>query len=136
MDTELGLRKPEPAVASIPSPAPVQDEHLPKLFGQYRLLERVGQGGNRTPANGSPDEKVANFGGGVLSRGGTSGWNELLFKFVVSGDRKPPTDLRLSFRRQEDRFGRPIDQPLPSITIEPPQDRKGSGPGPPSSFSR
>jgi len=91
---------------------------------------------NRTPAEGSPDENLANFGGGILSHGGTTGWNELLFKFVVSADRKPPADFRLSFRRQEDRFGRPIDQPLPSITIEPPRDRKGSASEPQSSASR
>lgn len=81
---------------------------------------------NRTPAQGSPDEKLANFGGGILSHGGTTGWNEFLFKFVVSADRKSPADFQFSFRRQEDRFGRPIAQALPSITIEPPQDRKGS----------
>jgi len=81
---------------------------------------------NRTPAEGSPDENLANFGGGILSHGGTTGWNEFLFKFVVSADRKIPADFQFSFRRPEDTFGRPIDQPLPSITIEPPHDGKGS----------
>ena len=81
---------------------------------------------NRTPAEGSPDEKLANFGGGILSHGGTTGWNEFLFKFVVSADRKSPADFQFGFRRPEDTFGRPIDQPLPSITIEPPRDGKGS----------
>jgi serine/threonine protein kinase len=81
---------------------------------------------NRTPAKGSPDENLANFGGGILSHGGTTGWNEFLFKFVVSADRKIPADFQFSFRRPEDTFGRPIEQALPSITIEPPRDGKGS----------
>jgi serine/threonine protein kinase len=81
---------------------------------------------NRTPAEGSPDENLANFGGGILSLGGTTGWNEFLFKFVVSADRKSPADFQFSFRRPVDTFGRPIDQPLPLITVEPPQGRKGS----------
>jgi hypothetical protein len=81
---------------------------------------------NRTPTQGSPDDNLANFGGGVLSHGGTNGWNEFLFKFVVSADRRSSADFQFSFRRPEDTFGRPIDQPLPSITIEPPHDGKGS----------
>jgi hypothetical protein len=91
---------------------------------------------NRTPAQGSPDDNLANFGGGILSHGGTTGWNEFLFKFVVSADRKSPADFQFSFRRPEDTFGRPIDQPLPSITIQPPQDRKGSASESQSSASR
>ncbi|MCY2987639.1 MAG: serine/threonine-protein kinase [Planctomycetota bacterium] len=80
---------------------------------------------NRTSANGSPGES-GNFGGGVLSHGGTGGWNELFFKFVVFVDRKPPADFRLRFRHPEDTFGRLINQPLPSITIESPQDGRRS----------
>jgi len=76
---------------------------------------------NRTPTNGSPNDG-GNFGGGVLSRGGTDGWNELLFKFVVSADREKPADFRLYFRRSQDRFGRPIEQHLPLITTSLPRD--------------
>jgi len=91
---------------------------------------------NRTPAEGSPDDNLANFGGGILSHGGTTGWNEFLFKFVVSADRKSPADFQFSFRHPVDTFGRPIDQPLPSITTEPPPDSKGSASEPKSSDSR
>lgn len=91
---------------------------------------------NRAPANGTPDDNLANFGGGILSHGGTSGWNEFLFKFVVSANRKTPADFQFAFRRPVDRFGRPIDQPLPSIMIEPPQDSKAAAPKSPSGSSR
>lgn len=74
---------------------------------------------NRAPAKGRPEEGGGNFGGGILSHGGTDGWNELLFKFVVPPAQKTPAGFWLRFRRSSGTFGRPIDEPLPFITIEP-----------------
>lgn len=91
---------------------------------------------NRTPIKGTPNDNGASFGGGISARGGTSGWNEFLFKFVVSAKRKTRADFQFGFRRPADRFGRPLDQPLPLITIEPPQDRKAAAPKSPSDDSR
>lgn len=76
---------------------------------------------NRTPATGTPKQGDTTVSGQLLAHGGTDGWNELLFKFVVSADREKPADFRLYFRRGQDRFGRPIEQPLPLITIERPK---------------